>query len=263
MDVCRSLKCDGLDNREPGSMPRRLLIRKAEDVLDEIETARSDDEVKDILNNVLIEMEKQEKIYQNPAERTLEEGSSPCHPQSAVKAGVHQKRSPLAHHLLKSPEPPLRGPSHMLPEVTLRREFKICGQIGESGQRDKLSYLSLVRQIEIGAEKGHAESEITEAVIRAVSPGLPIRDMLEIKRGLTLSSLLTILRGHYKVDSSTDLYHQLISLSQDPKETALNFVFRAIEIKEKLLWKADNEERKITVEPSSSESSSGPLKQDY
>lgn len=105
-----------------------------------------------------------------------------------------------------------------------------------------MSYLNLVRQIEIGTEKGHTESEITEAVIRAVSPGLPLRDMLEIKRGLTLPALLTILRGHYKVDSSTDLYHQLINLSQDPKETALNFVVRAIEIKEKLLWKAENED---------------------
>lgn len=81
-----------------------------------------------------------------------------------------------------------------------------------------------------------------EAVIRAVSPGLPLRGMLEIKRGLTLTALLTILRGHYKVDSSTDLYHQLINISQEPKETALNFVFRAIELKEKLLWKAANEE---------------------
>lgn len=103
-------------------------------------------------------------------------------------------------------------------------------------------YLSLVRQIEIGTEKGHAESEITEAVIRAVSPGLPLGDMLEIKRGLTLYALLTILRGHYKVDGSTDLYHQLINLSQDPKETALNFVVCAIDIKEKLLWKAENED---------------------
>lgn len=108
--------------------------------------------------------------------------------------------------------------------------------------KDKLSYLSLVRQIEIGTEKGHAESEITDAVIRTVTPGLPLRDMLEIKRGLTLSALLTILRGHYKVGSYTDLYHQLINLSQDPKETALNFVFRAIEIKEKLLWKAEIED---------------------
>lgn len=124
----------------------------------------------------------------------------------------------------------------------MRREFKICGQIGETGQRDKLSYLSLVRQIELGIEKGHTQTEVVEAVIRGVSPGLPLRDMLEIKRGLTLSSLLTILKGHYRVDSSTELYHQLLNISQEPKETALNFVFRAIELKEKLLWKAVNED---------------------
>lgn len=243
MDVCRSLKCDGLDGREPGSVPRRLLIRKAEDVLDEIEISQTDEEVKEILNNVLIEMEKQEKGHETASEGGLAEKSSlPRHLPSAVKAGTEERCSPLRHPLLRSPEPPLKSTAYTLPEVTLRREFKVCGQIGESGQRDKLSYLSLIRQIEIGAEKGHTDTELTEAVIRAVSPGLPLRDMLEIKRGLTLSALLTILRGHYKVDSSTDLYHQLVSLSQEPKETALNFVFRAIELKEKLLWKADNED---------------------
>lgn len=242
MDVCRSLKCDGLDNREPGSVPRRLLIRKAEEVLDGIEIDCSDVEVKKVLNNVLIQMEKQDKTHGNTAERRLGSESSPGHSMPAARTGTLEKHSPQRHPLPKSPEPLLRGPSHMLQEVTLRREFKICGQIGESGQKDKLSYLSLVRQIEMGTEKGHTESEITEAVIRAVSPGLPLRDMLEIKRGLTLSSLLTILRGHYKVDSSTDLYHQLINLSQDPRETALNFLFRAIEVKEKLLWKTENED---------------------
>lgn len=58
MEVCRSLKCDGLDDGEPGSVPRRLLIRKAEDVLDEIEMSHSDDTVKEILNNVLTEIKK-------------------------------------------------------------------------------------------------------------------------------------------------------------------------------------------------------------
>ena len=124
----------------------------------------------------------------------------------------------------------------------LRREFKICGQVGESGQNEKLSYPSLVCQMETGIEKGHAENEIVEAVIRAVTPGLHLRDMLEIKRGLTLSALLTILKGHYKVDSSTELYNQLLNISQETKESALNFVFRAMELKEKLLWKAANDD---------------------
>lgn len=121
-------------------------------------------------------------------------------------------------------------PTQTLQEVTLRREFKICGQIGENGQKDKLSYLSLVSQIENGSEKGHSETEIVEAVIRAISPGMPLIDMLQVKRGLTLSKLLIILKGHYKVDSPTELYHQLLNISQEPKETALNFVFCAIEL---------------------------------
>lgn len=224
LDVCRSLKCGSLDKKEPGSVPRRLLIKKAEDVLDEIEISQSDSDVKEILNNVLTRVEKQNKEH-----GTGQEG------------GTEGRHSPLHEPPLKNPEYQLRSPTFRPPEVTLKREFKICGQIGESGQKDKLLYLSLVRQIEIGTEKGHTETEIIESVIRAVSPGIPLRDMLEMKCGLTLPALLTILRGHYRVDSSTDLYHQLINLSQEPKESALNFVFRAIELKEKLLWKAENE----------------------
>ncbi len=55
-----------------------------------------------------------------------------------------------------------------LPEVTLRREFQICGKIGEAYQKDKLSDTSLINQIESGQHKGHSEAVIIEAVKRAV-----------------------------------------------------------------------------------------------
>ena len=129
-----------------------------------------------------------------------------------------------------------------LPEVTLRREFRIIGQIGEAGQKEKLSYTSLLNQMESGQRKGHGEEEIIEAVTRAVSPGLHLREMLEIKRGLTLPTLKTILKGHYKVDSSSDLLHHLMNMTQDPKESAQNFLFRAIELKEKLMRKSSDDD---------------------
>jgi len=129
-----------------------------------------------------------------------------------------------------------------LPEVTLRREFRIIGQIGEAGQKDKLSYTSLINQIESGQRKGHGEAEIIEAVTRAVSPGLHLREMLEIKRELTWHTLKTILKSHYKVDSSSDLLHRLMNMTQDPKESAQNFLFRAIELKEKLMRKASDDD---------------------
>ncbi len=34
----------------------------------------------------------------------------------------------------------------LAPEVIVRRDFKICGQIGESGQKDKLSFTNLMHR---------------------------------------------------------------------------------------------------------------------
>ncbi|KAK7879352.1 hypothetical protein WMY93_033866 [Mugilogobius chulae] len=145
-----------------------------------------------------------------------------------LTASAKQETSPSFAPMSATP-PPTQPP-----EFIIRREFKVNGQIGEKGQKDKLSYSNLVHQIEMGLRKGHSEAEIVEAVIRAVSPGLSLRDMLEIKTDLTLSQLRTILKGHYKEDSSTDLYHRLINVTQEHNESPQNFLFRAIELKERL-----------------------------
>lgn len=115
-----------------------------------------------------------------------------------------------------------------LPDVTLRQEFWICGQIAEADQTKCPIQASLTRQS--GQDKGHSEAEIIEAVICAVCPGL-LREMLKITRGLILPTLKTILRGHFKVDSYSDLLHRLMNISQDLKESAQNF----------LLWKSSDE----------------------
>ncbi|KAI3353710.1 hypothetical protein L3Q82_004938 [Scortum barcoo] len=128
------------------------------------------------------------------------------------------------------------------PEVTVRKDFRIWGQIGEAGKKDKLSFTSLTNQIESGLKKGYSETDIIEAMIKAVSPGLHFRDLLEVKRDLTLPTLRTILRGHYKVDSSSDLLHRLMNISQDTKESAQGFLYRAIKLRQKLLWKLGDED---------------------
>ena len=50
--------------------------------------------------------------------------------------------------------------------------FKIRGFIGEKGQKDKLSYISLLKQIEEGRDKGYSDKKIVNAVLRAMTPGL-------------------------------------------------------------------------------------------
>lgn len=106
---------------------------------------------------------------------------------------------------------------------------------GEKGQKDRLSYTNLMHQIDRGLSRGHSEAEVVEAVIKSNSPGLSIRDMLEIKSDLTLPKLKAILKGHFKEDSSTDIYHKLVNITQDSRESPQNFLFRAIELKERLL----------------------------
>ncbi|CAI5695406.1 unnamed protein product [Oreochromis niloticus] len=202
VDVCRRLKCSGLDTTESHSKTKRTLIRLAEGMFDDVEKSEEEDQVKQFYKDIAVYIQRLSK-GECQSER------EPHGTESGQKKDLENTACATPVHI--ADYSPRARPEAMqtLQEVTLKREFKICGQIGEHGQKDKLSYLSLICQIENGSEKGHSETEIVEAVIRAISPGTPLRDMLEIKQ---------------------------------PKETALNFVFCAIELKEKLLWKAANEE---------------------
>ena len=56
------------------------------------------------------------------------------------------------------PESVKPGPS------VLVREFKISGQIGEPGQHDTLTYVSLTHQIDSQLEKGYSEKEVCNAI---------------------------------------------------------------------------------------------------
>ena len=68
--------------------------------------------------------------------------------------------------------------------------FKIKGSIGIPGQKDKLSYTSLLFQVESGKASGYPKEEIISGIIQAITPGLPLRDYLETRGNLSLESLL-------------------------------------------------------------------------
>lgn len=217
--VCERLKCsaptDGFEAKT-----RRALIRLAENTLEEIEQHEGPEEFVNFLSVLLYFIGS----LQQPSEKTSEietlkeQYAQLQRDQAEARQALEAKLEALGlREKLKTSgstrddqkatatPPPLAAP-----EVTLRKEFRICGQIGEAGQKEKLSYTSLTNQIESGLKKGYSEVEIIEAVVRAVSPGLHLRDLLEIKRGLTLQTLKIILKGHYKVDSSADLLHRLM-----------------------------------------------------
>ena len=97
-------------------------------------------------------------------------------------------------------------------KTALRRDFKIIGVIGGEEQKDRLSFVSLIRQIDAGMDKGYKEREIIDAVIRAISPSLKLRSYLETMKELTLAKLRQMLRAHYKQKSGTERYQELTTM---------------------------------------------------
>ena len=94
----------------------------------------------------------------------------------------------------------------LLTTSALRRQFKVNGQIGEPDRKDKISFSSLARQIQIGVTQGYVESEIVDGVIRAITPGLVLRSSyLETYKDLTLDRLKRILRSRYRVKNTPEL----------------------------------------------------------
>ena len=75
----------------------------------------------------------------------------------------------------------------------LRREFRISGQIGEPGQTEKLTFVSLMHQIDSGLKRDYQENEIVVAVIRAISPLSSLRINVETPSDLSLAKFLYIM----------------------------------------------------------------------
>ncbi|XP_035264283.1 uncharacterized protein LOC118222647 [Anguilla anguilla] len=234
-------KCKGLDAVEVEKQSRRGLVKLIEATIDEV----ADNEeyevacqfMRDLLSTIegLIGSgeEHEEVLEMRKRYLTLELE------QQKAREQMEQEIKSLSERLANKRAAP--GGATLAPEVTIKKEFKIWGQIGEGGQKEKLSYTSLLHQINGGLRKRYTDSEVIEAVIRAIIPGLPLRSMLESKSDLTISKLKTVLKGHFKVESPSELYHQLINLLQEPKETAQSFLFRAIELKARILASADDD----------------------
>ena len=88
-------------------------------------------------------------------------------------------------------------------DIRKMKELKINGKIGGMGEKDKLSYISLSYQISNAKKLGYSEEMICSSVIRAITPGSHLRTYLESKQSLTLSSLIEVMRSHFREKDST------------------------------------------------------------
>ena len=80
---------------------------------------------------------------------------------------------------------------------------------------------------------------IVEAVIRAVSSNLKLRSYLEMMNDMSLVLLKQILRAHFKEKSGTEMYQELTSLCQGPKESVQDFLIRAMNLRQQVIFASE------------------------
>ncbi|CAB4010740.1 Hypothetical predicted protein [Paramuricea clavata] len=128
---------------------------------------------------------------------------------------VEALKSKMEESELKATATSVSKPTTNDLKSVLRREFKINGQIGEPGQKDKLTFVSLVRQIESASSKGYSETEVIDGE-----------------------------------KSATELYQQLTTIVQSPEESPQSFLIRALDLHQKVLFASKEAGVKITYDES-------------
>ena len=93
----------------------------------------------------------------------------------------------------------------------LGSEFNISGQIGEPGQKYKLTYISLIHQIDSGLDRGYSDKDICDAVITAISPHSSLRNHISPVPRCSLKKLRSILNVFLHEKTAADLFQSMVS----------------------------------------------------
>ena len=119
-----------------------------------------------------------------------------------------------------------------------KKDLKLKGTIGDPKDTGpgKVTYLSLIRQIGKWVKKGYPEEEICDAVIEGISSDQSLRGMLEGKWDLSVAQLRRFLRVHFEEKDATEVYKDLSQLGQAVGQKTKEFVMKAIELRDKILF---------------------------
>ena len=131
------------------------------------------------------------------------------------------------------------------------RQFKINGTIGDPGQKNCLSYSSLVYQINLGETQGYSIQEIYGGVIRAIEAGNPFRELLELEADdfdLTKERFLKALKSHFQERDPNSVFNDLRTAVQGTSETAHKFCCRCVALKKKVINMSDSEQVPVDLQ---------------
>ena len=107
------------------------------------------------------------------------------------------------------------------------RECKITGKIVDPGEKDGITYGSLMFQIESAVRQRYPEVDIVAAIIRATSSS-SLRGVLEATAAATIADITPALKAHFTVRGVKSVFNELGREKQGSKETALKFCQRMI-----------------------------------
>ena len=138
-------------------------------------------------------------------------------------------------------------PSTSTPSHSWKKELKISGQIGDP--KTQLSFVSLVRQIETAVIKKYTETEIIEAVLKAIQPGSNLRSYLECRTDVDLPQMKQIIRSQHKEKNATELYQELSNVAQSAREDPTEFLMRALGLRQKVLFASSEKGAGLTYSP--------------
>lgn len=254
--VCNVLQISGPAKENVIGKTRSQLIAHLIKHIEREELVTLEDEgMSDLLNvqDVIEKIKMTTNLIESENQSQADEQENLQKEVEALRLSLQEKENAL-HGLVNTSPVKYSTPVKTTPPAppngsVWRKDFKISGQIGEPGQKDRLTFSSLARQIESGLSKDYPESEIIDAVIRAITPGLQLRSYLEGKEKLTLPALRRILRCHYQERGATELYKQLTSEVQSSKETPQNFLIRAMDLRQKILFASQEADSSLKYDP--------------
>ena len=100
------------------------------------------------------------------------------------------------------------------------KSFKISGSIGGSGKKDKLSYTSLVYQIQNGRKACYNDNETCAGVIKSFAPGNHLKSYLEWKPSLNVSSVIQIIESHFSEENSSSTLTEMSNSVEQTRKSA-------------------------------------------
>ena len=124
------------------------------------------------------------------------------------------------------------------------KDFKVHG--GTVGGADGLDWNSLHYQIyKEGLDLGYTEREIMSGVIRAMKSGSSLRKYFEGKPSLTWETFMGVLKAHCNVVTASTLLDQMSDSVQEPKEDALDYILKMINMKDIIIETNKDEAHRI------------------